>query len=440
MFENKKILILGMARSGYAVAKILAKKNEVLVTDMKEQDKKHVKELQKLNVEVVITENPESLLDDSYDMVVKNPGIKPTHSLVLKAEELKIMVTNEVEVAYSFLKKNTIIAVTGSNGKTTTTTIIYEFLKKAREKCILGGNIGIPVSDLVKKAKNKILVLEISCQQLNDIITFKPNIGVLTNLSEVHIDHFGTYEKYKEVKVRLFKNQTSNDLAIINKENKDSIEATKNIASTKLYFSSERQADCCLKDGAIYYKDEKIIEIKEIKIKGTHNLENIMCAIAVVKQFAVSNEVIKKVLKKFNGVEHRIEFVKELNDRKFYNDSKATNVKSTIVALKAFQTPVLLILGGLDRKLPFDELKDYVKHVKCIFCYGETKMKIAAFAKQVNVKCIVLNNLEEATLKAYEASEKDDTILLSPACASWDQFKDMEERGRKFKEYVRRLK
>lgn len=442
MFKNKKIFILGMARSGYEAAKLLASDNTVLVTDMKEQDEEKVKELNSLGVNVVITNEPVNLLDDSFDYLVKNPGIKFEHPCVEKAESLKIPVINEVEVAYHFLPDDVkIIGITGSNGKTTTTTLTYEFLKEANYPVHLGGNIGVPVCALVNNVKNNdILVLEISGHQLHDMPHFKTNIGVMTNLSEVHIDHFGTYENYKKNKARIFQHHTDNEIAILNLENEDVINETKNINSKKIYFSSKKDTDICLKDNSIYYFDEKIIDVNDIRLKGIHNIENIMCAIGETKQFGIENESIKNVLTKFAGVEHRIEFVDKIKTREFYNDSKSTNVKSTQVALSAFKSPVILLLGGLDRGLPFDGLKDYLTHVTHIVCYGETKNIIKEFADSINVDCTVVDTLEVAVKVAYDISEENDTILLSPACASWDQYKDFEERGKEFKKIVEKLK
>ena len=437
MFKDKKIFILGMARSGYEAAKVLSKDNKVFITDRKDQDEKQKEELKKLGVTVEIIDDPTRLLDETYDYVIKNPGIKLDHPIVLKAENLNIPVINEVEVAYHMLPNVKIIGITGSNGKTTTTTLTYEILKRANLPVHLGGNIGYPLCSLVNKAKDgDILVLEISGHQLHDTIDFKTDIGVMTNLSEVHIDHFGTYDNYKYNKNLIFRHHTQNDIAILNLENSDVIDITKDIKSTKLYFSSKRKTDIYLKNDTIYYNDEKIIDTKDIKIKGVHNYENIMCAIMVSKQFNVSNEIINQVLKEFRGVPHRIEFVKNINGVDFYNDSKATNVKSTQIALGTFKNPTILLLGGLDRGHSFDGLKEYLKNVKSIVCYGETKNRIKEFADKCNINCIVVDNIVEATKKAYELSDIGDTVLLSPACASWDQFNSFEERGDLFKETV----
>ncbi|MDO4963689.1 MAG: UDP-N-acetylmuramoyl-L-alanine--D-glutamate ligase [bacterium] len=442
MFKNKKIFVLGMARSGYEVCRLLSKyNNTILVTDKKEQDQNHIMELNNLGINFINTDDPLELLDKSFDIVVKNPGIRYDHPLILKAKELGIKVVNEVEVAYHFLPEDVyIITVTGSNGKTTTTTLIYEFIKAMKKDVHLGGNIGYPLSSLVKEVKSgDVLVLEISAQQLHDMYDFKSNVSVLTNLTEVHLDFFGDYDNYIKHKLKIFNHHTNSDIAIINKTNKDSYDACKKIKSKKIYFSSLEECDACIKDNSIYYNQEKIIDLSDIRVKGNHNYENIMCAIIATKTLGISNDTIKEVLSKFTGVEHRIEFVKKVNGREFYNDSKATNVKSTITALSSFKSPVILLLGGLDRGHSFEDLRPYLSYVSHIVCYGETKERIKEFALSCNIDCTVVENLEEACRLAYNISNEGDTILLSPACASWDQFEGYEKRGKLFKEVVENL-
>ena len=442
MFKNKKIFILGMARSGYEAAKVLAKhNNKITITDIKDQNIDHIKELTTLGVKFIKSENPVELLDETYDYVVKNPGIKIDHPVIKKAKELKIPVTNEVEVAYSFFPKNIkIIAITGSNGKTTTTTMIYEILKKASLPVLLGGNIGYPVCSLVEIVKeNDILVLEISSHQLHDMKNFKANISIMTNLSPVHLDHFGTYEYYKQQKFKIFNNQTKDDIAILNKENIDVMSGEKEIKSTKIYFSSKEKSNCYLNKDTIYFKDEEIIQTSEITVQGRHNYENAMCAIIVAKTFNVSNEIIKDFFKEFKGVEHRIEFVRELNGVKYYNDSKATNTESTCIALSSFNNPTILILGGLDRNHSFEPLSPYIKKVNYILAYGETKNRIVDFAKRNKLKIYSYETLQECVKKAKEISKSGDIVLLSPACASWDQYESFEKRGEDFKKNVNNL-
>ncbi len=444
MFENKEILILGMARSGYEAAKYLSKyQNHIVVTDRKEQEEEKIEELKNLGVTVVITEKQEDLVHEKLDYVIKNPGIKYDNPCVLKAKELKIPVINELELAYHFLNKETkIIGVTGSNGKTTTVTLIYTLLKEAGHSVYLGGNIGTPLTQFVDEIKkDDILVLEISDHQLCDMYDFKTNISVLTNIyEEVHLDFHDSFERYVEMKRRIFNHHTKENIAILNKENKYSMDLVSSIPSLKLYFSKrETVADIFIKENAIYNQQGKIIDIESILLKGEHNLENSMAAILVAKQFSVSNEVIRKVLTTFSGVEHRIEFVRNKKGVAYYNDSKSTNNKATEIALQSFATPVLLIMGGLNRNIPFDELKESMKQVKKVLCYGETKEQIKEFCVRNGIDCFVFENLEEATKKASCDAEEGDTVLLSPACASWDQYKSFEDRGAEFKRIVNAL-
>ena len=439
MFENKKIFILGMARSGYEVAKVLSEhNNQITITDEKDQNPIHVKELLKLGINFIKSDKPSELIDDTYDYLVKNPGINIEHPAVKKAISLNIPVTNEVEVAYSYLPKNIkIIAITGSNGKTTTTTMIYEILKKALLPVLLGGNIGYPVCSLVGKAKeNDILVLEISSHQLQDMESFKADISIMTNLNPVHLDHFGSYKNYKKQKFKIFNNQTKNDLAILNKENSDIMSEEKQIKATKIFFSSKQKSNCYINKGTIYYEGEEIIKTNEIAVKGTHNYENAMCAIIVAKTLGVSNKIIKQFFKEFKGVEHRIEFVRELNGVKYYNDSKATNTESTSIALSSFKNPTILLLGGLDRGHSFQPLLPFMKNVKFILAYGKTKDRIIEFAKINNFKVEKYDSLPECVKRAYIISKPGDIVLLSPACASWDQYENFEKRGEEFKKNV----
>lgn len=442
MITNKKILILGMARSGVSAAKLLANyPNEIVISDIKEQEASILTELEDLNIKVVITNNQEELIESSLDFVIKNPAIRKDNAAVVKAKSLGIPVINEMELAFHFLPKDVdIIGITGSNGKTTTTTITFELLKLARKDVFLGGNIGIPLSSVVSEMKEgSILVLEISDHQLCDMYDFKTNISALTNLSEVHLDFHGTYENYKEVKKKIFNHHTSQEIAVLNQERKDVLELTKDISSKKIYFSTKEKADICLVDNKIFYFGEEVIHISDIKIKGNHNYENCMVAIAIAKHYGVKNEDIKTFLSTFNGVEHRIEYVRTLKGRKFYNDSKATNNESTIIALESFIEDTILLMGGLDRNIPFDSIVPHLKHVRRIVSFGETKNKISEFAKANGVESIIVDNLKEAVINAYQKSKEGDVILLSPACASWDQYKDFEVRGNEFKEIVNAL-
>ena len=439
MIKNKKVFVLGMGKSGVSVAKLLASDNEVLITDIKCDDYNLIKELENLGVSVVITQNQSEVFDSSFDYVIKNPGIKLDHPVVIRANKLNIPVITELEVGYMYLPKVKIIGITGSNGKTTTTTLIYEMLKAALLPVHLAGNIGIPLCSIIDKVKDgDILVIEVSSHQLVNLDKFKCDISVLTNLSEVHLDHFGTYDNYKRAKMKIFNNQTDKDLAVLNKNDAEVVKLTKNIPAHKVYFSSESSdnADIYFNGRGIVYNDIEVVNVSDIRVKGVHNYENIMAAMLVAFEFGITMEVIREVLDNFAGVPHRLEFVTRIHGRDFYNDSKATNVNSTITALKSFDNNVVLILGGLDRGHSFEGLKPYLGHVINIVCYGETKNRIKKFADECQIDVTVTDNLEEATKAAYNISSEGETVLLSPACASWDQYDNFEQRGDEFKKIV----
>ena len=440
MFENKKIFILGMARSGYEAAKLLSDyNNEIIVTDGKEQKEELVSELESLGVKVIITSDQVSLLDDSFDYVVKNPGIKYDNPVVVKAKELGIKVINEVEMAYSFLDKSVnIIGVTGSNGKTTTTTLISEFMKNSFDNVYLGGNIGIPLSNFVRDIKpNSYLVLEISDHQLCDMYDFKTNVSVLTNITPTHLDFHKSYEVYQMTKKKIFNNHTSDDLAVINKDDEVSMKITDDIKSTKVYYGHDKTNLAYYDEEGIYYDGKLVIKLDDIILKGKHNYQNIMGAIIAVKKYGVTDEVIQKVLKEFKGVEHRLEYVDTINGVTYYNDSKATNCVSTITALNSFNQPTILLLGGYDRGHSFHDLDDSMKNVKCVVCFGETKNRIEEFCNDLNIKCYKNDTLKEAMNVVKDICTPGDVVLLSPACASWDQYDRFEDRGDEFKNLVR---
>ena len=440
MFENKKIFILGMARSGYEAAKLLSDyNNEIIVTDGKEQKDELVSELESLGVKVIITGDQLSLLDDSFDYVIKNPGIKYDNPVVVKAKELGIKVINEVEMAYSFLDKSVnIIGVTGSNGKTTTTTLISEFMKNSFDNVYLGGNIGIPLSNFVRDIKpNSYLVLEISDHQLCDMYNFKTNVSVLTNITPTHLDFHKSYEVYQMTKKKIFNNHTSDDLAVINKDDEVSMKITDDIKSTKVYYGHDKTNLAYYDEEGIYYDGKLVIKLDDIILKGKHNYQNIMGAIIAVKKYGVTDEVIQKVLKEFKGVEHRLEYVDTIDGVTYYNDSKATNCVSTITALNSFDKPTILLLGGYDRGHSFHDLDDSMKNVKCVVCFGETNNRIEEFCNDLNIKCYKNDTLKEAMNVVKDICTPGDVVLLSPACASWDQYDRFEDRGNEFKKLVR---
>lgn len=446
MFENKKIFILGFARSGYEAAKYLIKRNnEVLINDGKEEskvDQKKKEELEKLGVKFFFGSHPDDLLDNSYDYLIKNPGVPIHHKYVEKAKELGVEVINEVEMAYRLLPKDvTLIGITGTNGKTTTTTLTYEIIKESGINCHLAGNIGYPLCSFLDKLKSgDVIVMETSCQQLENVKEFKPNVAVMTNLSEAHVDFFDNdYQKYKDVKTKIFKNQTKDNVAILNLENDEVLTQTKDIKSKKLYFSSAKKADCYLKDNFIYYKDEKIINTDDMIIVGKHNKENVMAAILVAKRFNISDDVIRKVVYNFKGVEHRLEFCGEVSGVKYYNDTEATNIKCTQIALSSFNKPTIIILGGLERGQDFNELTPYMKNVKAVIAIGQCRKRVEDYAKSLNIPVFTHEFLKDGFKEIKKIAKEGDVVLLSPASASWDQYKECEIRGKEFKDYVKEL-
>ncbi len=448
MYENKKVLILGFGRSGSAAADFLIERNnKVILNDIAPLEKHNQEEIEKLKekgVEFVLGNSPDNLLDSTFDYLIKNPGVPIDHPYVLKAKELNIEVINEVEMSYNLLPKDvTIIAITGTNGKTTTTTLTYEIIKNEfPERTKLIGNIGIPFCKELKNIKEKdILVIEVSCQQLENLNKFKPHIGILTNISPAHIDFMKTYEHYKDLKKKLFKNQTEEDIAIVNIENEEAVNVSKSFISNTKYFSSTNEINGCYeKDGFINYYGEKIISLDDIKIPGKHNLENIMAAIMAAKEVNVSNESIIKVVSNFKGVEHRLEYVDRINDIDFYNDTEATNIKCTQIALSSFKRPTIVILGGLERGQKLEDLTPYMQNVKAIVAIGQCRNRILEYGKSINKETYAYEYLKDGFKKCIELAKPKDIILLSPATASWDQYKECEERGKEFKDLVKEIK
>jgi UDP-N-acetylmuramoylalanine--D-glutamate ligase len=447
MFENKKVFILGLARSGFAAAKYLIKhNNEVILNDGKEEeklDKNQIEELRTLGVKLIFGSHPDDILDESFDYLIKNPGVPIDHKYVLKARELGIEVINEAEMAFRLLPEGIkLISITGTNGKTTTTTLTYEIMKAYyKEKVFLTGNIGYPMTDLLGKVKfGDYIVMEVSCQQLENMSKFKPNVALLTNFSPAHIDFFKTYENYKRVKAKLFQNQTVEDIAILNAENEESLNETKDIKSTKKYFSSKRKVEGTYLEGNdIYYNGEYVLSRDDIKIAGMHNVENVMAATTIVKEFNVPSEVIKEVVSNFKGVEHRLEFSGEVNTRKFYNDTEATNIKCTQIALSSFDQDTFIILGGLERGQNFEDLIPFMKNVKGILAIGTCRNRVKELGDKLGIPTIVHEYLKDGFKELYDMSTPNSVILLSPGSASWDQYKECEVRGAEFKQLVKEL-
>ncbi|AUI70979.1 UDP-N-acetylmuramoyl-L-alanine--D-glutamate ligase [Companilactobacillus alimentarius] len=447
-YSNKKILVLGLAKSGFAVAKLLKKMgSDVTVVDSNPLEKNtEAKALMDAGFKVITGSNDKKLIDDSFDYLVKNPGIFYSNELVQQAEKLNIPVITEPEIAYSY-SDATMVAVTGTNGKTTVTTLIQLMLKHSPEfkQSYYAGNIGIPISDVIQKAtKDDVVVTELSSFQLQGTIDLHPHVAVLNNIYSTHLDFHKTRANYIKAKMHITKNQKKNDYFVVNWNTKEWQNLAKESAAKILPFSDNQELDngAFVKDDVIYCNGEKIMSTADIQIPGEHNVQNALAAISVAKLYDVSNDDIIEVLSSFRGVKHRIQYVDTFGGHKFYNDSKATNVEATIVALTAFKTPITLIAGGLDRGNGFDELIPSLKgKVNNLVVYGETADKVIKSAEKADVSNIVkVNNLKEAVPEAYRQSSKGDIILLSPAAASWDQFKTFEQRGDQFIDEVETLK
>ena len=448
VFEHKRVLVIGLAKSGVAVAKLLLHQGAMVTVNdrIPLEENPDAKSLIEEGIRVLAGSHPVDLLEEHFDFVVKNPGI-PYHNCMVEAAMKKgIPVYTEIEIAYQLLE-GLIIGITGSNGKTTTTTLASLMLKESfpERQVYAAGNIGIPLSQLAEEStKEDIYVSELSSFQLMGIDQFKPKIACVVNIFSAHLDYHGTREEYIKAKLQLTKNQTEDDYLVYNADYPELITFIEgHTKATLVPFSRNNVLEfgACVKDHYICFNGEKVIPVSTIQVPGTQNVENVLAAVAIAKLAGATNEGIQKAVQNFHGVKHRTQFVKEVNKRRFYNDSKATNIIATQTALRSFTNQsVVLIAGGLDRGNGFDELVPDLKAVSGIVLYGETKEKLQEAAKVAGVPVIeVVNTLEEATKKAYAISKEDDIILLSPACASWDQFKSFEIRGDEFIQVVENL-
>ena len=448
VFEHKRVLVIGLAKSGVAVAKLLLHQGAMVTVNdrIPLEENPDAKSLIEEGIRVLAGSHPVDLLEEHFDFVVKNPGI-PYHNCMVEAAMKKgIPVYTEIEIAYQLLE-GLIIGITGSNGKTTTTTLASLMLKESfpERQVFAAGNIGIPLSQLADQSiKEDIYVSELSSFQLMGIDQFKPKIACIVNIFSAHLDYHGTREEYIEAKLQLTKNQTEDDYLVYNADYPELMTLIKgHTKATLVPFSRKSVLDfgACVEGDSICFNGEKVIPVSTIQVPGTQNVENVLAAVAIAKLAGATNEGIQKAVQNFHGVKHRTQFVKEVNKRRFYNDSKATNIIATQTALRSFTNQsVILIAGGLDRGNGFDELVPDLTSVSGIVLYGETKEKLQEAAKLAGVPVIeVVNTLEEATKKAYAISKEDDIILLSPACASWDQFKNFEIRGDEFIQVVENL-
>lgn len=456
-YSNEQVVVLGLAKSGQAVARVFHELGAIVtVNDRKSrEDCPEAEELETLGIQVICGEHPESLIHPDVKLVVKNPGIPYHVPPIMKANELGIDIVTEIEVG-SYLCDGSIIGVTGSNGKTTTTTWIGLILEKAGLMPIVAGNIGRPLCDAAKENKpGQWLVLELSSFQLKGTQQFRPHIACLLNIYETHLDYHGSMDDYMESKARIFANQTEEDIAVVNWDDTQCRRLSTQTRATLLPFSTIEilPYGIYVEEGMITYRDKSgetwpIILASELGIAGKHNLEDALAATAVAIAADVDIRVIAPVLREFRGVEHRQEFVRALDDIRFYNDSKATNSSASMKAIDAFDAPIIWVGGGLDRGSDYMELLPYFEsRVKAVVLIGETKFKLQHVAQLSRLRTVevvdtansVEEMMDEAVKLAYAAAERGDVILFSPACASWDMFTSYEQRGRMFKASVHNL-
>lgn len=444
--SGKKVLVVGLARSGMAAIRVLKKLGaEVTLSESKKkEDIKEIGFLNENNVEIVGQDM--AVFERDFDLVVKNPGVPYRSPMMQKLQERNIPVITEIELAYQVAKPQHYIAITGTNGKTTTSTLTYEILRRAFPgKAHLCGNIGIPLCEIVMENDlmeegGHYIALEISNFQLVNIDKFRPEVATIINLTPDHIDFMGSLDNYYKSKTEVYRNMAGNDVFLLNADDPVVKEYTDRypVKCAKESFSTDSQsADCIAKDGYLEIKGEKIIPLNAIKIVGKHNLQNVMIAVSAAKAIGISNDVILEAVSSFKGVEHRIEFVREIDGVKYYNDSKGTNTDATITALKAFDRGVILLVGGFEKGLPMDEMKKHLGCVKKIIGFGACGARLVH--DLVGEDGIVVTTLDEAVAEANKIAESGDTVLLSPTTSSFDQYTCFEERGDHFKKIINAL-
>jgi len=430
-----KVLVLGAARSGIAVTKLLLKEGHTVVLNDAQPIATQV-HFSDPKLTLIEGSHPESLWDEGFDLVIKNPGIPHTLPFLKGFISKSIPILNEIEYASSLVDYR-YGAITGTNGKTTTTALLGELLQKLDPHNGAYGNIGVALSDLVLDHPDEKLTvaIEIAAFQLLGTVNFHPTVSVIMNLTPDHLDVFKDTDDYYTTKTLVYKNQSGEDWFLRNTDDENIVRYTQNVPCQVVEFSLEKDADLCLKDKAVWLFGTKLFELNDLKLVGMHNVQNAMVAAAMAYKLGVSVSDIRQGIRDFNGVEHRIEYVRKLHEVTYYNDSKGTNAEATVVALKAFPHPVILLAGGYDKKTGFAALVPYLNQVKTMLVYGETKHQL----KALYPAAIVLEDLKEAVTLAHSIAKEGDIVLFSPACASYDQFDNYEQRGRIFKDLVHKL-
>ena len=447
--KGKKVLLVGLAKTGISTIKCLAKYGaDITVNDIKteEQLEEIISEIKDIDrIKYILGHHPENIED--IDIVVVSPGVPLDLPFIKKVIDENKELIGEVELAYRLSKEPYFVGITGTNGKTTTTSLTGEIFEKANKETYVVGNIGNPVIDAVQSAnEGACFVTELSSFQLESIKDFRPKVSAILNITEDHMNRHHTMENYIDAKARVFMNQNKEDFCILNYDD----EITRNLAekcnANVVYFSrlEKLEKGIYVENGDIIIDiDEKInlMKVNELSLPGGHNLENCMAAAAMAYVSGIDLNIIREVLKTFKAVEHRLEFVKEVDGVKYINDSKGTNPDSTIKAVQAYENPIILIAGGYDKGSTYDELLEIAKkNVKTLVLLGQTADKIEKAARKIGFTDIHrVENMKEAVKTCHDIASDGDIVLLSPACASWGMYKNFEVRGKDFKDNVNNL-
>ncbi len=448
--KDKTFLVVGTGISGIAAVKLLAEKGaEIILFDSNaklEYDEIKKKLPEGLMFSLILGELPDQVME-RVDIAVISPGVPVDLPFVVEMQERNIPVWGEIELAY-LCGKGRVFAITGTNGKTTTTALTGEIFKTYYDSVFVVGNIGLPYTEYaLEMAEDSVTVAEVSSFQLETIHKFCPEVSAILNITPDHLNRHHTMQCYVEAKANVARNQTKNQICVLNYEDSYLQKIAKDIPADVFWFSSGHilERGIWMEGEQIIYCDTEripICSIRDMKLLGKHNYENVMAAIAITMHAGVPVDCIRRAIKEFNAVEHRIEYVEEINGVKYYNDSKGTNPDAAIKAVEAMEAPTVVIGGGYDKKSSYDEwIASFGDKVKCLVLIGETKYTIKDAAERAGFSNVILaENLEGAVQIASAQAVSGDAVLLSPACASWDMFKSYEERGRLFKEYVYALK
>lgn len=448
--KDKKVLVFGAGRSGISAAGLLQKLDASVIL----YDGKKDINISTFKDKIDIDKNFKAYFGDfpmdelnGTELMILSPGIAYDHPFVEKVKERGIPVWGEIELAYRY-SKGKIIGITGTNGKTTTTSLVGELMRTYFKEVFVVGNIGNPYTDIALETTDEsVTVIELSSFQLETIHEFRPNVSAILNITPDHLNRHYTMENYINIKKNITKNQNFENLCILNYEDENTRKIGTGINTRVMYFSSERKLKNGLYldgDDILYSSGEniqKVCNINELQILGKHNYENVMAGVAVAIEMGIPMELIHKAVTSFKAVEHRIEYVDTVNGVKYYNDSKGTNPDASIKAVMAMKDPTILIGGGYDKGASFDEwIKTFDGRVKALVLFGETADKIEAAARSNGFTNIIrVRDLKEAVLVSAKEAKQGDAVLLSPACASWDMFDNYEQRGKMFKNYVKEL-